>query len=325
VASDVITAPGQVPISYSISYTNANIDQSLTYTVQAAIVDGDRAWGTGTGTPVITKGNPTSGVDLDLVYRADLLKGAVTGSITGVDIELGAEAYSAAVLLDHATDTTVGIDVQVAPSGVPIAFSIPFDPATIDQGQTYVVGAGIVDGEERWENRPGVPVITNGNPLSGVTVPVAAVVPPDADDGLGPLGWIVGAIGLLALAAAVILFVRSRRPPEPEPADAALATTTGEAESAESAVDAEAEAEAARATAQATEATEATEIAEATETTEPAEVDATSGWTTETPAADEPPPTWGEGDSEGTPAGGSAPSGESPPSVGPDEPKQPQA
>jgi uncharacterized lipoprotein YbaY len=274
VASDVITAPGQVPIAYSISYANASIDQSLTYTVQAAIVDGDRAWGTGTGTPVITKGNPTSGVDLELVFRADLLKGAVTGSITGVDIELGAEAYSAAVLLDHSTDTTVGIDVQITPAGVPIAFSIPFDPATIDQAQTYVVGAGIVDGEERWENRAGVPVITNGNPLSDITVPVAAVVPPDADDGLGPLGWIVGAIGLLALAAGAILFVRSRRPPESEPADVVVSATARESEAVES--------------------------------------ETTSGWTTETSAPEEPPPSWGEGEA--------APPDEGPPSGEPDKP-----
>jgi hypothetical protein len=217
-------------------------------------------WGTGTGTPVITKGNPTSGVDLELVYRADLLKGAVTGSITGVDIELGAEAYSAAVLLDRATDTTVGIDVQVAPAGVPIAFSIPFDPATIDQSQTYVVGAGIVDGEDRWDNRTGVPVITNGNPLTDITVPVAAVLPPDADDGLGPLGWIVGAIGVLALIAAAILFMRSRRTPEPEPAGAAAAAAVSE------------DADAA-----------------------PAEAEE-AGWTTDEPPPAEEPPTWGPGD-----------------------------
>jgi hypothetical protein len=184
----------------------------------------------------------------------------VTGSITGVDIELGAEAYSAAVLLDRATDTTVGIDVQVAPAGVPIAFSIPFDPATIDQSQTYVVGAGIVDGENRWDNRTGVPVITNGNPITDITVPVAAVLPPEADDGLGALGWIVGAIGLLALIAAAILYMRSRRPPEPEPAGAAAATAV-----AEDGEPAAAEGEEA-------------------------------GWTTDQPPPTEEPPTWGSGD-----------------------------
>ena len=63
---------------------------------------------------MITKGNPTSGLTLALAYRADVLKGDVTGSISGVDITLGDEAFSA-VLLDLATDTTVGIDVQLQP------------------------------------------------------------------------------------------------------------------------------------------------------------------------------------------------------------------
>jgi uncharacterized lipoprotein YbaY len=226
VASDVIAAPGQVPIAYSLSYTNASIDQGVTYTIQAAIVDGERVWGTGGGTPVITKGNPTSDVDLTLIYRTDLLKGSVTGSISGVDIELGPEAYSAAVLLDRSTDTTAGIDVQV-PSTVPIPFTIPFDPAKIDQSTTYVVGASIVSGEDRWENRTGVPVITNGNPLTDITVPVAALVPPaPVDNGLGPLGWIVLVIGLIALVAAAFLYMRSRRPPSPAPVGAAVAAGT---------------------------------------------------------------------------------------------------
>ena len=222
VASEVITEPGQVPIAFRLSYSDVALDPEVTYTVQATIVDVDRTWATGMGTPVITKGNPTSGLDLVLTYRADLLKGNVTGTITGVGIELTTQALSAAVLLDIVNDATVGIDVRLAGDGVPVAFSVPFDPSTIDHDSTYVVAAGIVDGEERWENRTGVPVITNGNPVANVTVPVSAAVPPPApDSGLGPLGWIALVIGLLALAVAVVVYLRSRRPPTPEPAGAA--------------------------------------------------------------------------------------------------------
>ena len=211
-----MVSPGQVPIAFAVPYGTVGIDPQTTYTVQATIIDGERIWATGQGTPVITKGAPSSGLDIQLVYRTDLLKGAVTGSISGTDIELGPEAMSAAVLLDVATDTTMGIDVEVAPAGVPIAFSVAFDPAKIDQSAGYVVAAGIVDGDQRWENRTGVPVITKGNPLSGITVPVTTTSDVVADDGL-QLGAIVGLLGIIALIVAAVLYVRSRREPVTEP------------------------------------------------------------------------------------------------------------
>ena len=158
----------------------------MTYTVVATIVDGDRTWTTDGGTPVITKGAPTSGLALELVYRADLDKGNVTGDISGTDIELTATAFSATVVLDLNSDTSVGFDVNLDPVAVPIAFKVPFDPATIDQDRTYVATAAIVDGSSKWANTTGVPVITQGNPLAGITVPVTPVGA--TDGGLGTFG-----------------------------------------------------------------------------------------------------------------------------------------
>ena len=60
-------------------------------------------------------------------------QGRVTGQISGVDIELTATAFSAAVIVDLDSDTSVGLDVNLDPISVPIAFSVPFDPAEIDQ------------------------------------------------------------------------------------------------------------------------------------------------------------------------------------------------
>jgi outer membrane biosynthesis protein TonB len=70
-----------------------------------------------------------------------------------------------------------------------------------------------------------VPVITNGNPLTDITVPVAALVPPaPAESGLGTIGWIVLLIGLIALVGAAILYMRSRQSPSPEPVAGVAAT-----------------------------------------------------------------------------------------------------
>jgi uncharacterized lipoprotein YbaY len=228
VASEMIDAPAQVPVPFVLDFSHVAIDQDVTYTLQATIVDGDRTWVTTTGTPVITKGNPTSGLTLALTYRADALKGDVTGSISGVDIQLGNEAFSAAVLLDLATDTTVGIDVHLQPGQTPIRFAIPFDPAKIDGTTDYVVGAAIIDEPSRWENREGVPVITKGNPISDVTVPVSAVVPATpADDERSSLVIVLLALALLAVA--IFIYQRSKASQaESAPAAAAPIDTSGD-------------------------------------------------------------------------------------------------
>lgn len=297
VASEMVDEPAQIPVPFLLDYSHVAIDPGLTYTLQATIVDGDRTWVTTIGTPVITKGNPTSGLTLALTYRPDVLKGDVTGSISGVDIQLGTEAFSAAVLLDLTTDTTVGIDVHLQPGQTPIRFAIPFDPSKIDAATDYVVGAAIIDQPNRWENRQGVPVITKGNPVSDVTVPVSAVVTETAtDDGRSAL--VIVLIALALLAAAVFVMQRSKAssaaaaaagasgdtadddmpaaPPEP-----ALAGLVAETEMAE----ADAESETAEAASEEPAATEGERAPDDVDPTTEVEPERTEG---EPPKPDEP-------------------------------------
>jgi uncharacterized lipoprotein YbaY len=227
VASEMIVGPGQIPIPYRLPYPTAVIDPEVTYTVLGAIVDGERVWVSPAGTPVVTKGNATSSVDLLLAYRPDTLKGAVTGQISGVGIELTAEAFAATVLLDLASDTTIGFDLSLDPGAVPVRFAVPFDPAVISQESDYVVKAAIVDGPSRWANDDGVPVITGGNPISDITVPVAstedlAAAAPTDDNTLG-IAALIGLIALAAIAVGAFLYFRSRREAVPVAAGAAAA------------------------------------------------------------------------------------------------------
>jgi len=220
IESRVMANPGQVPISYELPYTADEIDQEAVYTVSAAIVDGSRLWATDNGTRVITYGNPTSDVALELILRSDLLKGQVTGEITGEGIALSGTGFSTAVLFDATSNMEVGMTVVPAPTGIPINFSVPFDPAEIDDAAEYVVVAGIVEGDSRWANRVGVPVITNGNPFSGIVVPVSAVEPspsPEASDGgLSPLVLIVLLLLIAGAVAAAVWYYRSRQTPPPD-------------------------------------------------------------------------------------------------------------
>ena len=218
IESQVIPDPGQVPIAFELPYTTEEIDPEALYTVSAAIVDGTRLWASDDGTRVITYGNPTE-VDLELVLQSDLLKGQVTGEISGTDVTLAGTGFAAAVVFDETSQVAVGTTVVPAPTGVPIAFSVPFDPAEIDAAAEYVVVAAIVEGDSRWANRDGVPVITNDNPLTDVIVPVTAVTPPDESwgpFGLGALGWLIVLAIIGAIIAAVIWYWRSRQAPPPD-------------------------------------------------------------------------------------------------------------
>jgi hypothetical protein len=129
------------------------------------------------GIPVLTKGNPST-VAITLSYRPDLLKGAVTGQITAVGVQPSAGAYAMAILVDPATGETLGIDVKSVTDGLPVAIAIGYTITDIDPTRDYIVTAEVGEADAMWRSAAGVPVITNGNPKSGIQVVVTEVVAP---------------------------------------------------------------------------------------------------------------------------------------------------
>jgi uncharacterized lipoprotein YbaY len=302
-----MTNPGPIPISFRLAYDATKIDPNHTYSVQASIVDGTAAWATAGGSLVITKGNPTSDIPLTLTYRPNLLKGAVTGDLTGVGIAPSTGAYGVAVLVDPGNGSTLGIQYLPAVTAVPAAFSVPFDPTTIDQSADYVVQGAIVDGPARWTNTTGVPAITKGNPLSGLQVVLTSATPapapiPEEDSGSRIGSWLLLLILLGILIGSGYYIYRSRRPP-PGPATAA-AVAAGPMEGDVAGADGIAESAAATGAVSSTEASGAETAAEgasAAETTaaegafaagEPtatAEATAAEATAAEAPTAEAPP------------------------------------
>ena len=245
VASEIDRGITTIPVSFTLDLGGAPIDPSATYTIQASIVDGENAWVTAQGIPVLTKGNP-SNVAITLSYRPDLLKGAVTGQITGVGVAPSATAYSMAVLVDPATGNSLGIDVRDVKAGLPVAFSVPYAITDIVPTNDYVVTAEVGDASTSWRNAAGVPVITKGNPKSGIQVvvtevavpspsptatPSASPIPapaPDVTSSGNLLTWII----LIAIIAAIVAFLiaRGREPDAPPVAATGLSsggTATG--------------------------------------------------------------------------------------------------
>ncbi len=263
VVSEIDRDISKVPYSFSLDISDVKIDPAKTYTIQATIIDGPEAWVTGQGVKVLTKGNPTD-VDVTLTYRPDLLKADVTGQITAVGLDLSADAYSMAVLIDAETGDSLGIDVRTVTDGLPVRFAIPYTITAINKNDDYVVTGEVGDQGMTWRNAAGVPVITNGNPTSGVQVVVTEVVTPSPSPSPSPTatpspspvaspsepvettgtssGNLLAIIILLAIVAAVAAFfiARGRKssdtpPTEPGASEAGMA----EASAGEAASDAE--------------------------------------------------------------------------------------
>ena len=240
VSSEVIPTPGQQPIAFSLEYATAAIDPGKAYTIRAAIVDGDNAWVSATGVPVVTKGAPTTGVVVPLTYRPDLLQGEVTGSLTGIAEPLGDGASSVTMVIQPDTGTVLGFDARPQPGATsPIPFSVPFNVADVDPEATYVVTSEVTDGERSWESSTQPPVITDGNPFSGVVVPLVAVatptpaptaspspfpVPsatpiptPGSEEGNGGPPWWLLIVGLVVISGiAAFLYMRRNATPPPD-------------------------------------------------------------------------------------------------------------
>jgi uncharacterized lipoprotein YbaY len=185
VSTEIIDPAGQAPIAFRVTYDPGQIDPDAVYTVQAGIFDGEQAWVTSKGTPVITNG-AQSDIDLTLSFRPDVAKGEVTGSVTGVGIALEPDATSVSVLIDVDTGLSLGVDLT-SPTKLPAPFAIPFAVSDLQEGGTYVVQAELTSGSLTYANAAGVPVITNGNPLSGVQIVVAEVATPSPSPSITPV------------------------------------------------------------------------------------------------------------------------------------------
>ena len=180
VASTRMTDPGKQPVPWQLAYPFSALVQGEAYRLYAGIVDGDLAWVTPIGVPVATGVPLVEGVELPLAFRPDLMKGTVTGTITGVGLDPAGNpaAYGTALLIRVSSGETIGFQVVQPVGVVPVPYSVPYDPTTIDPNADYVARGSIWDGARLWESPAGVPVITKGNARSEVQLVVTPVPTP---------------------------------------------------------------------------------------------------------------------------------------------------
>lgn len=108
--------------------------------------------------------------------------GEVTGTVTylerialppGAVVEVSLEDVS---LQDVAAPVLDRQEIRLDGQQVPVPFRLRYDPLRLNTANTYAVRARIlVDGQLRWTNDTQIPVITQGNPITGVEVRVRQV------------------------------------------------------------------------------------------------------------------------------------------------------
>jgi uncharacterized lipoprotein YbaY len=232
IGSTAIDDPGPLPVAFELLYPLDSTTAGVSYYLWAGIADGDLAWVTPIGVAVKAPWPLTEGVELPLEFRPDLLKAAVSGTITGIGLDTDRpDAYGTALLVRVDTGEAVGFQV-ISPTGpAPVAFSVPYDPDAIEDEADYVVSGTVFDGVDRWGTTTGVPVITKGNTRSGVVLTVAQLPEPTpvptpapeaspvpepgpAEDGGPGLIAILVVLGLVvAGGAGLAAYLRSRQEP----------------------------------------------------------------------------------------------------------------
>ncbi len=230
IGEEIITVGAQqVPIDYNVYYDIADIVENHTYTMSARIEDEDGTllFINDTSIPVITNGNPTSGVEIMTVPVAGATgtvgdTATVSGTVTyPLRIALPPDAVVEVSLQDISTPGAVATElgkqtIPTAGAQVPIPFEITYDPAEIVDNHTYAVRARITDanGDLIWTSDTVTPVITSGNPTEDVEIVVvqvpAAELPDvefdpsaetavDATDGAGTFNRLIGGLDAAGL------------------------------------------------------------------------------------------------------------------------------
>ena len=166
---------------FELAYPFGSIKADTPYRLYAGIVDGDLAWVTPIGVSVDVPQATIENVELPLEFRPDLLKAAVTGTITGVGLDAAKdpEAYGTALIIRVNTGETIGFQL-ISPTGRRSrcrSRSRTTRPPSSPR-RDYVSRGSIWDGTTLWNTDTSTPVLTKDNARNGVVMTVTAVPSP---------------------------------------------------------------------------------------------------------------------------------------------------
>ena len=186
IAEDRISAEGkQVPIAFDLAYDPTKIQQRNRYVVRAEIRDGERLlFTTDTSYPVITQGNPTTGVEIVVVPVGSgggggggQRESSVRGTVTYMQrIALAPNSQITVRLVDSGAPTGTPVAEETFSSGnrqVPIPYTLEYANRDINRQRNYEMRAEIRSGGQiTFRSATGTPVTLRGNRTDNIEIVV---------------------------------------------------------------------------------------------------------------------------------------------------------
>ena len=184
IAEDRIPAEGkQMPFPFDIPYDPSRIQQSSRYVVRAEIRDGERLlFTTDTSYPVITQGNPTTGVEIVVVPvggggggGGGQRESSVRGTVTYMQrIALAPNSQIRVWLVDSGDPNGAPVSEETFSSGnrqVPIPFTLEYANRDINRQRSYEMRAEIRSGGQiTFRSATGTPVTFRGPRTDNVEI-----------------------------------------------------------------------------------------------------------------------------------------------------------
>ena len=183
---DLAGAGQPLPVEFALEVDGRAIVPTHTYTIRAQIsVSNEVKYASTSAYPVITRDNPASGLDIVVEPIAPGAQpgGIITGTVTYLErIALPEDAQIEVILVDtSAPDVTTQLIGQqlIAANGkqAPVAFKIEYPVEEFDPAHVYTLQARITLGNQPLFDTPQpIPVLTAGNPVTGVEIIVQPVL-----------------------------------------------------------------------------------------------------------------------------------------------------
>ena len=193
IAEDRLSAEGkQVPIAFDLPYDPTKIQQRNRYVVRAEIRDGERLlFTTDTSYPVITQGNPTTGVEIVVVPvgggggggGGGQRENSIRGTVTYLQrVALAPNSQITVRFVDSGDPTGRAVAENTFSSGnrqVPIPYELNYEMRDINRQRSYEMRAEIQSGGQvRFRSQTGTPV----TPRLGRTDNIEIVVVPYTEE-----------------------------------------------------------------------------------------------------------------------------------------------
>ncbi len=168
------------PVTFDLPYDATTIAADRAYVVAARVVAGNRLHFVSLApVPVLTNGAPASEIAVPVAHVPDPAGGVLRFTVNSdspMTWPAGSPAYLNVEIREPMladAPATAFAHIPLAGLSLPVAFELGYDPAAIDPNRAYIFDARIIDDNQlTFSSAAGAPVLTQGAPVTDVTLPL---------------------------------------------------------------------------------------------------------------------------------------------------------